>query len=47
MEAAARAALGPRLDTALLDGAGLGDTAAFALAVRLTAVGSRVPPLGT
>lgn len=36
VEAAARAALGPRLGAALAEGAGLGDAAAFALALRLT-----------
>ncbi|WP_433507954.1 ATP-binding protein [Pseudonocardia halophobica] len=36
VEAAARAALGPRLDAALTEGAGLDDAAAFALALRLT-----------
>ncbi|MCE0767102.1 hypothetical protein LWC35_29975 [Pseudonocardia kujensis] len=47
VEIAARAALGPRLDAALAEGAGLGDAAAFALALRLTAVPAASPSLRT
>jgi hypothetical protein len=47
VEAAARAALGPRLDAALAEGAGLGDGAAFAWALQLTALRGPVLPLGT
>ncbi|GAA2883605.1 BTAD domain-containing putative transcriptional regulator [Pseudonocardia halophobica] len=47
VEAAARTALGPRLEAALTKGAGLDDAAAFALALRLTGAPGPGPSLGT